>query len=116
MAFLTAIFNREGHCLTTLVTTHDKYLLPDGTQVGLAVAGATRYPAPTLNLVTNEFTVGDVSFPASPLAGTATVVGTVATPWSRNCLTSANRPSIAGSPGIACAAKTAFESVYSCAQ
>jgi hypothetical protein len=61
--------------INKLATVIGWAVLPDGTQVGLAVAGATRYPAPTLNLVTNEFTVGGVSFPASPLAGTATVVG-----------------------------------------
>jgi hypothetical protein len=61
--------------INRLATVIGWAVLPDGTQVGLAVAGATRYPAPMLNLVSNEFTVGGVSFPASPLAGTETVVG-----------------------------------------
>ena len=49
-------------------------VLPDGTQVGLAVAGATKHPAPPLDLSNNSFTVGGASFKATPVAGKDTVV------------------------------------------
>jgi len=49
-------------------------VLPDGTQVGLAVAGATRYPAPPLDLANGSFTLGGASFKATPVAGNDTVV------------------------------------------
>jgi hypothetical protein len=60
--------------INKLATVIGWAVLPDGTEVGLAVAGATRYPAPTLNLVTDTFTVGGASFTAGPVDGTATVV------------------------------------------
>jgi len=49
-------------------------VLPDGTQVGLAVAGATKYPAPPLDLANGSFTLGGASFKADPVAGNETVV------------------------------------------
>lgn len=49
-------------------------VLPDGTQVGLAVAAATKYPAPLLDLANGSFTLGGASFKASPVAGNDTVV------------------------------------------
>jgi len=49
-------------------------VLPDGTQVGLAVAGATKYPAPLLDLASGSFTLGGASFKAAPVAGSDTVV------------------------------------------
>jgi hypothetical protein len=49
-------------------------VLPDGTQVGLAVAGATKYPAPSLDLANGSFTLGGASFKATPVAGNDTVV------------------------------------------
>ncbi len=49
-------------------------VLPDGTQVGLAVAGATRYPAPLLDLANGSFTLNGASFKATPVAGNDTVV------------------------------------------
>jgi hypothetical protein len=49
-------------------------VLPDGTQVGLAVAGTTRYPAPPLDLANGSFTLGGSSFKATPVAGNDTVV------------------------------------------
>ncbi len=49
-------------------------VLPDGTQVGLAVAGATKYPAPLLDLSNGSFTLGGASFKAAPVAGNDTVV------------------------------------------
>ena len=49
-------------------------VLPDGTQVGLAVAGATRYPAPPLDLANGSFTLGGASFKATRVAGNDTVV------------------------------------------
>ena len=49
-------------------------VLPDGTQVGLAVAGATKYPAPPLDLANGSFTLGGASFKAAPVAGNETVV------------------------------------------
>ena len=49
-------------------------VLPDGTQVGMAVAGTTRYPAPPLDLANGSFTLGGASFKATPVAGNDTVV------------------------------------------
>ncbi len=49
-------------------------VLPDGTQVGLAVAGATKYPAPPLDLANGSFTLAGASFKADPVAGNETVV------------------------------------------
>lgn len=40
MAFLTEIFDRAGRCVTTLVTTHDKYLLPDGSRMFVPATSA----------------------------------------------------------------------------
>jgi hypothetical protein len=60
--------------INKLATVIGWAVLPDGTEVGLAVAGATRFPAPTLNLITDTFTVGGASFKAGPVDGAATVV------------------------------------------
>jgi hypothetical protein len=49
-------------------------VLPDGTQLGVAVAGTTKYPAPRLNLSNNSFTLDGSSFTAAPVAGRDTVV------------------------------------------
>lgn len=49
-------------------------VLPDGTQVGVAVTGATASPAPPLNLGDNGFTVDGASFKATPVAGNDSVV------------------------------------------
>jgi hypothetical protein len=49
-------------------------VLPDGTQVGVAVAGTTKYPAPSLDLSNNSFTLDGSSFTAGPVAGRDTVV------------------------------------------
>jgi len=49
-------------------------VLPDGTQLGVAVAGQARQPAPPLNLGTNSFTLDGGSFKAAPVAGQDTVV------------------------------------------
>ncbi len=49
-------------------------VLPDGTQVGLAVAGTTKYPAPPLDLANGSFTLNGASFKATPVAGNETVV------------------------------------------
>jgi hypothetical protein len=49
-------------------------VLPDGTQLGVAVAGTTKYPAPPLNLSNNSFTLDGSSFTAAPVAGQDTVV------------------------------------------
>ena len=49
-------------------------VLPDGTQVGVAVAGTTKYPAPSLDLSNNSFTLDGASFAAAPVAGKDTVV------------------------------------------
>ena len=49
-------------------------VLPDGTQVGVAVAGTAKHPAPPLDLSNNSFTMGGVSFKAAPVAGKDTVV------------------------------------------
>jgi len=49
-------------------------VLPDGTQLGVAVAGTTKYPAPPLDLSNNSFTLDGSSFTAAPVAGQDTVV------------------------------------------
>ena len=49
-------------------------VLPDGTQAGVAVAGTAKHPAPPLDLSDNSFTMGGVSFKATPVAGKDTVV------------------------------------------
>jgi hypothetical protein len=49
-------------------------VLPDGTQLGVAVAGTTKYPAPPLDLSNNSFTLDGASFTAAPVAGQDTVV------------------------------------------
>ena len=49
-------------------------VLPDGTQLGVAVAGTTKYPAPPLDLSNDSFTLGGASFTAAPVAGKDTVV------------------------------------------
>ena len=49
-------------------------VLPDGTQVGMAVAGTTKYPAPPLDLANGSFTLNGSSFKALPVAGSDTVV------------------------------------------
>ena len=49
-------------------------VLPDGTQVGVAVAGTTKYPAPPLDLSNDSFTLDGGSFTAAPVAGKDTVV------------------------------------------
>jgi hypothetical protein len=49
-------------------------VLPDGTQLGVAVAGKTKYPAPPLDLSNGSFTLDGASFTAAPVAGQDTVV------------------------------------------
>jgi len=49
-------------------------VLPDGTQLGVAVAGTTKYPAPLLDLSNDSFTLDGASFTAAPVAGKDTVV------------------------------------------
>jgi hypothetical protein len=49
-------------------------VLPDGTQLGVAVAGTTKYPAPPLDLSDNSFTLDGSSFTAAPVDGQDTVV------------------------------------------
>jgi hypothetical protein len=49
-------------------------VLPDGTQLGVAVAGTTRSGAPPLDLSDGNFTLDGASFQASPVAGNQTVV------------------------------------------
>ena len=49
-------------------------VLPDGTQLGVAVAGTTKYPAPPLDLGNDSFTLDGASFTAAPVAGKDTVV------------------------------------------
>jgi hypothetical protein len=57
-------------------------VLPDGTQVGLAVVAATKYPAPLLDLANGSFTLGGPSFKASPVAGNDTDVSPCWAAWS----------------------------------
>jgi hypothetical protein len=49
-------------------------VLPDGTQLGVAVAGTTKYPAPPLDLSNKSFTLDGSSFTAAPVDGQDTVV------------------------------------------
>jgi hypothetical protein len=49
-------------------------VLPDGTQLGVVVAGTTKYPAPPLDLSNGSFTLGGASFKAAPVAGKDIVV------------------------------------------
>lgn len=49
-------------------------VLPNGTQVGIAVEGKTKVPAPSLNLSNGSFTLDGSSFTASLVAGQDTVV------------------------------------------
>ncbi len=49
-------------------------VLPDGTQLGVAVIGSTRQAAPPLDLSDGAFTLDGVSAKAAPVAGNATVV------------------------------------------
>ena len=49
-------------------------VLPDGTQMGVAVAGATKYAAPPLDLSNDSFTLGGAGFTASDVEGNQTVV------------------------------------------
>lgn len=49
-------------------------VLPDGTQLGVAVAGTAKDPAPPLNLSNGSFTLNGTSFKAAPVAGNETVV------------------------------------------
>jgi hypothetical protein len=49
-------------------------VLPDGTQLGVAVTGTTLSPAPALDLGDNSFVMNGTSFTAEPVDGNATVV------------------------------------------
>ena len=49
-------------------------VLPDGTQLGVAVSGTTLSPAPALDLGSNSFVLDGTSFTAEPVDGNATVV------------------------------------------
>jgi hypothetical protein len=49
-------------------------VLPDGIQLGVAVAGTTKYAAPPLDLSDDSFTLGGESYSASAVAGNQTVV------------------------------------------
>jgi hypothetical protein len=49
-------------------------VLPDGTQLGVAVTGSTKRPAPPLDLSDDTFTLDGASFKAAPVAGNAAVV------------------------------------------
>ncbi len=49
-------------------------VLPDGTQLGVAVAGTAKSPAPPLDLSNDSFVLGGATFTASPVAGDDTVV------------------------------------------
>jgi hypothetical protein len=49
-------------------------VLPDGIQLGVAVAGTTKYAAPPLDLSDDGFTLGGDSYKASAVAGNQTVV------------------------------------------
>jgi hypothetical protein len=50
-------------------------VLPDGTQVGVRNVGGNRSPAPRLDLDDNTFTLDGAAYEATPIDGTATVVG-----------------------------------------
>lgn len=49
-------------------------VLPDGTQLGVAVAGTAQRPAPPLDLADGNFVLGGAAFKAAPVAGNDTVV------------------------------------------
>jgi hypothetical protein len=49
-------------------------VLPDGTQLGVAVAGTTKTSAPPLDLSNNRFTLDGTTFTAAPVTGDETVV------------------------------------------
>ncbi len=49
-------------------------VLPDGTQLGVAVSGTTSSPAPALDLGDDSFVLNGASFMAAPVDGNATVV------------------------------------------
>jgi hypothetical protein len=49
-------------------------VLPDGAQLGVAVAGTTKTAAPPLDLSDDSFTLDGTSFRAAPVAGNQTVV------------------------------------------
>ena len=49
-------------------------VLPDGTQVGVAVEGTAKLPAPPLDLSDNAFTIDGARFTAALVAGKDTVV------------------------------------------
>ncbi len=49
-------------------------VLPDGTQLGVAVAGTAKSPAPPLDLGNDSFVLGGATFTAAPVAGDDTVV------------------------------------------
>ena len=49
-------------------------VLPDGTQLGVAVIGSARQPAPPLDLSDGAFTLDGASFTAAEVAGNANVV------------------------------------------
>ncbi len=57
-----------------LATSIGWAVLPDGTQVGLAVAGTTKHAAPPLGLTNDSFTWEGHSYTASEVAGNQTVV------------------------------------------
>ena len=65
---------RANVTINRLATKIGWAVLPDGTQVGLAVAGGASHPAPPLDLSNGRFTVGGVRFMATSIAGTDTVV------------------------------------------
>ena len=65
---------RADVTINRLATKIGWAVLPDGTQVGLAVAGGASHPAPPLDLSNGRFAVGGVNFMATSVAGTDTVV------------------------------------------
>ncbi len=65
---------RADVTINRLATKIGWAVLPDGTQVGLAVAGGAEHPAPPLDLSNGRFAVGGASFMATSVAGTDTVV------------------------------------------
>ena len=66
-------------------------VLPDGTQMGVAVAGTTKYAAPPLDLSNDSFTLGGASFTASDVDGDQTVVSPVNGRARTRCGTTARR-------------------------
>jgi hypothetical protein len=65
---------RANVTINRLATKIGWAVLPDGTQVGLAVADGASHPAPPLDLSNGRFTVGGETFVATSIAGTDTVV------------------------------------------